>query len=79
MNVTISRLPRRQHPSLRFAQFTVLILVIKNLLVTPFVYAMLCNSPLLSALLSDGQFAFQAIALAVLTGITWECSTARRS
>jgi hypothetical protein len=60
---------------LRFVQFTVLILAIKNQLVTPFVYAVLSKTPFLSALMSDGQFALEAVALAVLTGMTWEWST----
>jgi len=64
---------------LRFVQFTLLILAIKNLLVTPFVYAMLAKEPFLSALTSDGQFALEAVALALLTGITWEWSTGRGS
>jgi hypothetical protein len=63
---------------LRFAQFTVLILAIKNLLVTPFVYAVVAKTPFLAALTSVGQFALEAVALAVLTGFTWEWSTARR-
>jgi len=63
---------------LRFAQFTVLILAIKNQLVTPLVYAVLAKMPFLSALTSDGQFALEAVALALLTGIAWEWSTARR-
>jgi hypothetical protein len=60
---------------LRFAQFTLLILLIKNALITPFVYAVLSKGPYLSALASDGQFALEAVALALLTGITWEWST----
>jgi hypothetical protein len=64
---------------LRFAQFTVLILLIKNALITPFVYAVLSKGPFLSALASDGQFALEAMALALLTGITWEWSNALRT
>jgi hypothetical protein len=55
-----------------------LILVIKNALITPFVYAVLSKGPFLSALASDGQFTLEAMALALLTGVTWEWSTALR-
>jgi hypothetical protein len=64
---------------LRFVQFTVLVLAVKNLLVTPFVYAAVVKGSFVSALVSDGQFALEAVALAVLTGITIEWSVTRRS
>jgi hypothetical protein len=62
---------------LRFLQFTLLILAIKNQLVTPFVYAMLAKSPFLIGLASDGQFALEALALALLAGLTWQWSIGR--
>jgi hypothetical protein len=68
-----------QSRGLRFVQFTLLILAIKNLLITPFVYAAVSHDPFLIALTSDGQFALEGLALAILTGITWECSAGRRS
>jgi hypothetical protein len=64
---------------MRFVQFTLLILLIKNQLITPFVYAMLAKMPFLIALASDGQFALEAAALALLTGLTWERSISRRA
>jgi hypothetical protein len=62
---------------LRFLQFTLLILVIKNQLITPIVYATLAKIPFLTGLASEGQFAMEAVALALLTGLTWEWSTSR--
>jgi hypothetical protein len=63
----------------RVAQFALLILAIKNLLVTPVVYAALAKQPFMNALVSDGQFFLEGLALAVLTGISWEWSTARKA
>jgi hypothetical protein len=63
---------------LRYLQFTLLILAIKNVLVTPFIYAAVAKAPFLSALAGDGQFALEAIALALLAGLTWEWSRAAR-
>jgi hypothetical protein len=60
---------------LRFVQFTVLIVAIKNQLLMPFAYAAFAKLPLLDAFVSESQFALEAVALAVLTGITWEWST----
>lgn len=59
---------------LRFAQFTLLILAIKNQLLMPFAYAAFAKVPFLQALTSESQFALEAIVLAVLTGFTWERS-----
>ncbi len=71
----------RPSPSrgLRLGQLTVLVLVIKNPLVTPFVDAARARLPFRSALASAGQFALAGWALASLTGITWEWSTAHRA
>jgi hypothetical protein len=57
---------------IRFAQFAVLVLALKNQLVTPFVYAAIAKLPALTALTSEGQFALEAATLAILTGVTWE-------
>jgi hypothetical protein len=58
--------------ALRFAQFALIILAIKNQLLMPWVYAAFAKTPFLEALTSESQFALEAVALAVLTGITWE-------
>jgi hypothetical protein len=65
---------RRLSPSSgwRFLQFTVMIVAIKNQLITPFVYALLAKEPGLGALASDGQFALEALVLAVMTGVAWK-------
>jgi hypothetical protein len=64
---------------LRFAQFSLLILAIKNLLVTPVVFAVLAKQPFMTALVSDGQFFLEGLALALLTGLSWEWSTSQRA
>jgi hypothetical protein len=63
---------------LRFVQFALLILAIKNLLITPAVYAVLAKQPFSVSLISDGQFFIEGLALALLTGLSWERATARR-
>ncbi len=62
----------------RFLQFALLILAIKNQLLMPFIYAAFAKVPVMAALTSESQFALEAIALAVLTGLSWEWSEARR-
>jgi hypothetical protein len=57
---------------LRVVQFTLIIVAIKKQLLTPFIYAFLAREGFASGLLSDSQFAFEAIALAVFTGLAWE-------
>ena len=64
-------------PPLRFVQFTVLVLAIKNQLLTPFVYAAVAKIPAIDALASEGQFALEAAVLALLTAATWHWSTKR--
>ena len=59
----------------RYLQFTLLILAIKNQLLMPFVYASFAKTSFVDALVSESQFALEAIALAVLTGVAWECAT----
>jgi hypothetical protein len=44
-------------------------LAIKNLLVTPVVYAVFAKQGFWIALTSDGQFFLEAVALALLTGL----------
>lgn len=65
-----NRLPPSR--AVRFAQFAVLILAIKNQLLMPFFYAAFAKVPLVDAFVSESQFALEAIALALLAGVTWE-------
>jgi hypothetical protein len=65
--------------AIRFVQFLVLILAIKNQLITPFVYAAFAKLPLVTALFSEGQFALEAATLALLTGATWEWAHIHRA
>jgi hypothetical protein len=62
---------------LRLLQFTLIIVAIKRQLLTPIIYAVLAKVSFASGLLSDSQFAFEAITLAALTGLAWEWSTRR--
>ena len=62
---------------MRFVAFSVLILAIKNQLLTPFIYAGLAKGSFLLGLASEGQFALEALTLAVLTGLTVEWSIRR--
>ena len=59
----------------RYLQFTLLILAIKNQLLMPFVYASFARTSFVDALVSESQFALEAIALAVLTGVAWQWAT----
>ncbi|WP_426699884.1 hypothetical protein ACPPVV_10745 [Rhodanobacter sp. Col0626] len=63
--------------AMRFVAFSVLIVAIKNQLLTPFLYAALAKGSFLPGLASEGQFALEALALAVLTGVTVEWSIRR--
>lgn len=60
--------------ALRFVQFSVLILALKNQLLMPFIYAAFAKGPPMDAFVSESQFALEAIALALLSGITWAWS-----
>jgi hypothetical protein len=64
--------------ALRLTQFTLIVLAIKTQLLMPFIYASVAKEPFLHALASESQFALEALALAALTGVTWEWSVARR-
>ncbi len=59
---------------MRFVAFSLLILAIKNQLLLPVFYAGLAKGSFLAGLTSEGQFALEALALAVLTGVTMEWS-----
>ena len=58
--------------AVRYLQFTLLILAVKNQLLTPFIYVAFAKIPALSALASEGQFALEALALAMLTCVSWD-------
>jgi hypothetical protein len=60
--------------ALRFVQFALLILALKNQLLMPFIYAAFAKVPLVDAFVSESQFALEAIALALLSGVSWEWS-----
>lgn len=62
----------------RLIQFTLIIVAIKKQLFTPIIYALVATASPASALLSESQFALEAAALAVLTGLSWEWSSERR-
>ena len=62
----------------RLLQFTLIIVAIKKQLLTPILYALVAKVGVGSALLSEGQFALEAVALAVLTGLSWEWSSGSR-
>jgi hypothetical protein len=55
---------------LKYILFIVMVLAIKNQLLSPVFYAFLNKSNFFSNLVSEGQFALEAIALAMLTGFT---------
>lgn len=62
---------------LRLMQFSLIILAIKTQLLMPFLYAALARQPFLHALASEGQFALEALSLAILAGMSWESGCAR--
>ena len=55
----------------RYLQFSLLILAVKSQLITPFVYAAFAKTSVSSALASEGQFALEALVLALVTAISW--------
>jgi len=68
--LTWPRLP--QQPWLRLAGFAVMIMLIKGVLVRTLVYSFFMKPPLVSAMLSQGQFGLEFLSLAVLTGLIWQ-------
>jgi hypothetical protein len=58
--------------TVRYLQFTLLILAVKNQLLTPFIYVAFAKTPAFPALASEGQFALEALALAALTCVFWD-------
>ena len=58
----------------RFSQFILLVLLIRGMLLPTFIYSLYSKMPVASAMLSQSQFLFETIALAALTGLTWQQS-----
>ena len=57
--------------TLRILAFTSLVLALKGPALKPFINIHFANSGALKAMLSEGQFSFEAITLGALTAITW--------
>lgn len=55
----------------RLIAFTLLIVAIKNQLLTPFIYMAYAKMPAFEALASEGQFALEALTLGAMTGLGW--------
>lgn len=60
---------------LKFLLFGLIVLAIKNQLLTPMFYVVLHEGNFLSNLASEGQFVLEAIVLAITTGLTWQWSS----
>lgn len=56
-------------------QFSVLILLMRGMLLPTFGYSFYSKANLPLAMLSESQFLFETLALAVLTTIVWQFST----
>lgn len=61
-----------QRPWLRIGQFALLITLIKGVVVRTLVYSAFMKAPLGAAMLSQGQFGLEFLALALLTGLIWQ-------
>jgi hypothetical protein len=62
---------------MRTFEFALLVLMINNTLIRPFVYIFYATFSPMVALLSAGQFFFEALTLAVLTTFTWRLCQSR--
>jgi hypothetical protein len=62
---------------LKYLLFTLMVLAIKNQLLMPIFYAILGKDIFVTNLASEGQFALEAIALAITTAFTFEWSGKR--
>jgi len=60
---------------LRLAQFTLLVLLMRGMLLPTFIYSFYSKMPVIPAMLSQSQFLFETIALGVLTGMAWQQAT----
>lgn len=58
-------------PMIRLLQFILLVLLLKKMLLAPFIYMIYANLPPLTALGSMGQFTLEALCLALGSGLTW--------
>jgi hypothetical protein len=65
-------------PSWRWAQFVLLVLLIRRSLLPPLIYALYQPHHRGVAFLSAGQFSLEAIALATLAALTWRYSAEDR-
>lgn len=64
-------------PLVRLMQFTLLVLLIKRQLLAAFIYMAYSGTPPLTGLLSMGQFTLEALALALLGGLSWAWAVER--
>jgi len=60
---------------MRIPQFCLLILSIRGMLLPTFVYSFYSKAKLPMAMLSESQFLFETLALAILTAVVWQVST----
>ena len=63
---------------IRMLQFSLLILSIRGMLLPTFVYSFYGKETLRIAMLSESQFLFETLALAILTAIVWQLSSSPR-
>jgi hypothetical protein len=59
---------------IRIFQFSLLILSIRGMLLPTFVYSFYSKAKLSTAMLSESQFLFETLALAILTAVVWQIS-----
>jgi hypothetical protein len=64
--------------AVRFSQFILLVLLMRGMLLPTLIYSFYSKMPVASAMLSQSQFLFETIALAALTGLTWQHATNQR-
>lgn len=61
-------------PGIRMLQFVALVLLMKGMLLPTFVYSFYSKTRLPLAMLSQSQFFFETLALAILTALVWQFS-----
>jgi hypothetical protein len=59
---------------LRLLQFALIILLVRHVLLAPFIFPFYAKMPATTALFSMSQFTFEAITLAILSALTWNFS-----
>lgn len=67
-----------EKPGMRILQFSLLILSIRGMLLPTFLYSFYSKAKLAMAMLSQSQFLFETLALAILTAVVWKLSTKRQ-